>query len=121
MPPAGSLSEIEHYERADVHKGFECTLTENSHGEAPGWRVTTIFYSALHVVSAYLARQGMYPKDHPERGKMLAKDHKGRTISSSYETLQGWSKASRYELGGISDAQIAAAHLILAKIESALK
>ena len=33
----------------------------------PGWETTVLFYSALHYVDAFLATQGIHPRNHDSR------------------------------------------------------
>lgn len=62
------------------------------------WGVTTLFYSALHLVDAYLAqgRFGQHPKDHGERHVAIAASDFLSQIHSQYRELESRSREARY-------------------------
>src|SRR5690242_1671634 len=58
------------------------------------WEVTTIFYSALQLVDAYLLKIGQNPVDHWSRNNMVKSFL--NIINSDYRKLYGLSKKARY-------------------------
>ncbi len=57
------------------------------------WEVTTLFYSALHYVSAYLATLGHHPSSHHRRGTLV---NNLTTVWDEYQNLFLLSMAARY-------------------------
>lgn len=67
------------------------------------WQVTTIFYSALHLMNAYIVeRTGLHYRTHEDVNNALNCENKLSPIRLSeenylaYRKLQGWSRRSRY-------------------------
>ncbi|QDU72737.1 HEPN domain-containing protein [Mucisphaera calidilacus] len=72
----------------------------------PEWAVTVAFYAMLHLVQAYLMREGYCPDKHKIRSdalKRIAKDKRGkdrdriRTLIDYYKTLREASNHARYD------------------------
>ena len=57
------------------------------------WEVTTLFYSALHYVSAYLATLGHHPSSHHQRGVLV---NNLTAVWDEYQNLFLLSMAARY-------------------------
>jgi len=59
------------------------------------WGVTACFYAALHLVDAYLAREGIHPRNHAEREDWVRR--RLRPIQGNYRDLKRFSLRARYE------------------------
>ena len=60
----------------------------------PEWEITTLFYSALHYVNAFLATQGQSTNYHRERYDLLDSQ---TTLGKDYDTLFQRSMNARYD------------------------
>jgi len=67
------------------------------------WQAVALFYAALHLVDAYLAKQGIDPGSHGSRNNKVAKQLP--SVWSEYQDLYELSKTARYH----PDQQITAA------------
>jgi len=59
------------------------------------WGVTACFYTALHLVDAYLARLGIHPENHAEREYWIQRQL--RPIRGDYQNLKRFSLRTRYD------------------------
>jgi hypothetical protein len=64
----------------------------------PDWLVTAEFYTALHVVDAYLATNNIHPTTHTLRGQCIFTDLALRPIYREYQDLENLSRDVRYEV-----------------------
>ena len=116
------LTSPEHVQRAAAHADFEREVSSLvPHAEKPGWQVTVLYYVALHRVSAFLAKHGMHPDTHPGRRDCLKNRLKETATAATYDTLEMWSRESRYNYGGIKESQVESARTMLEKISTSLK
>jgi hypothetical protein len=60
------------------------------------WAVTTMFYSALHLVDAILAIDGIHPRSHMRRDGYFPRYARLRPIWIEYHDLEERSKDARY-------------------------
>ncbi|MGE5595758.1 MAG: hypothetical protein ACM3S1_06935 [Hyphomicrobiales bacterium] len=67
------------------------------------WRVTTLFYAALHLVDAYLAPLH-HPTNHQARTKIVASDQFLRLLFVQYRELESRSREARYDCLHFTDA-----------------
>jgi hypothetical protein len=59
------------------------------------WGVTACFYTALHLVDAYLSRLGIHPNNHAEREEHIRRHL--RPIWMDYRRLKRLSLRARYD------------------------
>lgn len=74
------------------------------------WEVITLFYSALHYLEAYLARNGIdypHPEKHGERKTEISKHSALDSIFANYLSLHDYSENARYNLTSYSEAEVA--------------
>ena len=62
-----------------------------------GWAVTCLFYSALHLVEAYLVQQGLMSGTHRERHVRMLREPNLVSLRSTYNLLKQESELARYE------------------------
>jgi hypothetical protein len=86
-------SETDHVLKAE-HNEFFVSQTDNPFFD---WKLTGIFYSALHYVDAYLATMGIHPPSHAIRLGHVRTDPKLTTIRRDYRELLNESRTARYE------------------------
>ncbi len=61
------------------------------------WEVATLFYSALHLVDAFVLKTGLpKPGDHFERNEIVRKNQSFQPIRKQYSSLYILSKSARY-------------------------
>lgn len=94
------------YERLDAN-----------HDDLADWKVTVIFYSALHRINYWLAvRTGQSPKNHFERKEMVEQELP--QVRKDYKSLYLMSMRARYCEGfRVSDSQRKHAAEVLDRIE----
>jgi len=103
-------SQAKHVEQAD--RNFQCSeaLANLNPVRFTDWEVTTLFYSALHYVEAYLAGSGIdypHPKKHSQRKDELANRSALDSIALNDRSLHDYSENARYELAMYSEAEVA--------------
>jgi len=83
-------------------------LTKKSRGFLD-WEITTLFYSALHLVDLQLAKMplggGIHPTSHSERRKDVGKNLDIVT-AKNYNILYLLSRKARYEESKISQSEV---------------
>lgn len=62
------------------------------------WLVTAEFYTALHVVDAYLANNDIHPDAHYLRGQYIFTDLALQPIYYAYQDLENLSRNARYDV-----------------------
>lgn len=61
------------------------------------WQIITLFYSAVHLVQAYLrARTTEYPQTHEERDRLIRNTAELRAIYQPYQELKRLAVTARY-------------------------
>jgi uncharacterized protein (UPF0332 family) len=73
-----------HYQKALYNEKFFHDIKQNY----TDWAITGIFYSALHLVDAFLARKKLYPKDHKERTNYVGKIPMSNYLNDSIKQHQ---------------------------------
>jgi uncharacterized protein YpmS len=89
--PTDHILQAEHNEAC--YKQLASTSTEFA-----DWQVTTLFYSALHYVDAYLASKGHSVTDHKMRNFLVSSESQLRALATEYIELFDRSLDSRYKL-----------------------
>ena len=70
------------------------------------WQVTTLFYSALHLVDAFLGDTlNRHPESHRDRGQFVVKLADLKPIAGQYLNLESRSRDARYGLIPITSTQ----------------
>lgn len=94
------LSEDEHFAQAEKNERLSrLLLSPGFPGETfHDWEVTTLFYSALHYVDAFLASKGIDAGSHRARISHVAKFAELKPIEMMYENLRLRSENARYDL-----------------------
>jgi len=70
------------------------------------WAITGYFYSALHLIDAFLATLDQHPKEHYRRDSYLARLSDLKAIYGNYRMLETESRRARYDLSSFSDGEI---------------
>jgi hypothetical protein len=92
MPPRDDhLAKAEHNERFAQHFDLATTPYRD-------WVVTSLFYSAVHYVEAYLATRGQHSTDHRVRDSQIYRDANLTQIYNEYNDLKNDSINARYYL-----------------------
>jgi hypothetical protein len=67
------------------------------------WEITTLFYSALHLIDAYIMKLGLQRRhDHPGRNQLVRTDPRFRPIWHEYNRLYILCRAVRYDRNAAS-------------------
>ena len=84
----------EHLDQAAHNEAFFASIEVATYSD---WAVTALFYSALHYVDAYLARQGHEdPGDHDMRDTLMRNYPVTRAVWNEYRRLKSFSRSARY-------------------------
>jgi hypothetical protein len=85
-----------HLAQASHNKDLIVYLTAANPG-FPDWVITVAFYSAIHLLEAFLAKQlGYHSKSHVTRDSALSKFSQLKPIYVDYSELKNTCWASRY-------------------------
>ena len=106
-------SESQHLQQADRNESCFQSLSGLNPSRFTEWEVITLFYSALHYVEAYLARNGHmfpHPKKHAERTSELLRHPDLDPIVENYLSLHDYSENARYETQSFSEAEVDMLH-----------
>ena len=92
-----------HFQKALYNEKFFHDIKQNY----TDWAITGIFYSALHLFDAFLARKKLYPKDHKERTNYVGKIKELKSLFHHYRSLYDYSVNARYNMikFSIADAE----------------
>ena len=84
-----------HSRQAKHNKAFltEFNLVQTAYSD---WAVTVMFYTALHLIEAYLATKGLHPADHGVRDNYLTRMTALKPIYRPYRELRHYSEKARY-------------------------
>jgi hypothetical protein len=94
----------EHLDQARRNEGFFSCIETPLYGD---WAATVLFYTALHYVDAYLARQGhVDPGDHDTRDNLMKDFPATRAIWREYCRLKNHSRSARYYAARFSKVDI---------------
>ena len=102
-------SRANHLARADKNERLSIAIAQPGifDERATEWEVTMLFYSALHLVDAYLDQsQGIHPVSHRNREWYVANVTQLRPIVRNYIDLYERSLDARYRLVSISADQV---------------
>jgi hypothetical protein len=93
-------SEASHRRAAEVNE----SLAANLLASRPEWAIVVGFYSALHLVDAFLARSSIHPGSHTERERLIALTQL-RPLYTDYRRLDRRSREARYDLRQFSSRE----------------
>lgn len=84
----------QHYSKALYNEKF----FEDIKHEYQDWAITGIFYSAIHLVEAFLAIKDIHVEDHKERARHLSLIKELKPLFGYYRALYDYSVNARYKL-----------------------
>jgi hypothetical protein len=107
----------DHLEKARHNESFVASFDISS---TPflDWAITGMFYSALHYLEAYFAKQGYHSPDHRTRDSTIQRDGNIRHLFVAYSELKNFSINARYSLKQFKASDVTATlqpHLELVK------
>ncbi|HUG15456.1 MAG TPA: hypothetical protein VMM78_10595 [Thermomicrobiales bacterium] len=107
--------------RAVAHR---LVLQDDEQDRSPEWCAVVAFYSAVHLVSTYLwERLLIEPRDHLERGRLVALTSDLKSCRGSYQRLRDIGFQARYvpefRISGDAATDLLASDL--AAVESAVR
>lgn len=85
-----------HLAKADANECLVNALDLNESTQVE-WAITFLFYSAVHLVEAYLAGKGRHSRDHTEREDEIARNAILQPIQTPYRRLRNLSRLARYD------------------------
>lgn len=84
----------QHLEQAQHNERFFSGIDTDTYSD---WAVIALFYSALHYVDAYLAKEGIVdPGGHDSRDEFVRRYPTTRAIWPQYRRLKSFSMSARY-------------------------
>ena len=104
-------SRANHLAQADSNERLSRAIAESGvfPERATDWEVTMLFYSALHLVDAFLDQaQGIHPVSHRNREWYVSNSTQLRPIVRNYIDLYERSLDARYRLVPITAGQVIA-------------
>ena len=75
--------------------------------EYADWGITVAFYTALHLLEAYLAGRKVHLHDHSTRNSAVAREARLRAVGRHYMTLYWESRHARYNCRVFRPADLA--------------
>jgi hypothetical protein len=115
----------EHDEQARRNEDFYRNDLGGSDATRPEWAMTALFYTAVHLIAAFMARQRPFlasrgvqklPRQHVERVALL--DRYWPTLAGLYRALEGWSRSARYDCARFSPEELKAAEKTVADVRA---
>ena len=106
-------AESQHLNQADRNESCFQSLSRLGPSRFTEWEVITLFYSALHHIEAYLARNGIdfpHPLKHAERRSEMVRHPDLDPILENYFSLHDYSEDARYNLVPFSESQVELLH-----------
>jgi len=92
----------DHFEQARQNLALAERLLDGGAGHPPSvqWAVTMAFYCAVHYMQGYLLNRGYDPRNHGERGALIASPSIGIPVDvqQAYFWLKNRSERARYRL-----------------------
>ena len=82
------------------------------------WKVTIIFYAAVHLIEAYLSQNGYHTESHKSRFNWINKIPSLKAIAIDYQTLYNYSIKSRYMCYHYKDDEVEVIRGLLDNIKS---
>ncbi len=95
--------QAQHLVAARTNTEFAKQLMEQ--GDHLDWAVVAVFYSALHWVDSFLARQQIHPLNHEDRDRYVRRTQL-RQIYNEYRRLRLSADESRYSLKPVTGEQV---------------
>jgi hypothetical protein len=92
----------DHLKKADYNEQF----FHDTKDSYPDWALTGMFYSALHLVDAYLAKKNLSVPDHKTRTNYIHKISDLRSFYDDYRILYDYSVNARYKMHTFSEENI---------------
>ena len=98
----------QHLQQARENYDFYFHRTDLTVGVDRQWAAVLLFYSALHLVDAFLAAQStpFHPGSHEIRDSCIARLRDLHPIARAYGTLQDRSKDARYRMRPFTQAEV---------------
>lgn len=90
-------NQADHLKKAQHNESFVKSFNLNS---TPflDWVITGMFYSALHYMEAYFAKQKFHSPDHRTRDSNIQRDSNLRKLFVAYSELKNFSVNARYAI-----------------------
>ena len=98
MPP----KEV-HLKQSNHNEEFYYLISPNQFTD---WAVVVLFYSALHIVDAFLAIHGIHPGSHERRVKLVNTMHDLKPIADEFMILKDESELARYNAKKFSETEV---------------
>lgn len=111
-------SETQHYEKYKHNKKIlDDDILANVYND---WKVTIIFYCAVHIIEKFFSKINMHNESHRKRHSAVNDFSLLKPIASKYQVLYMLSIKSRYNCLRINDTEVVKAKEILEDIEKAI-
>ena len=85
------------------------------------WKLTVIFYAAMHYVEAHLAKSlNMHLRSHTTRDGYVTREATLKKARTEYNHLKYYAYNARYEVSGFTATDVAAAQGYFAKLKAVI-
>ena len=111
-------TEAEHRKQAEHNRTFLNAIDKKAF---PDWWVTVAFYSAVHLIEAFLARQTPRPHSgsHTRRNNILKRQYDA--LWREYRPLYAFSRLARYRCYSVQPEHLTYVERRLGRLEDALR
>jgi len=110
----------EHVSKAVGNESFANAI-DTSNPTNIDWKLTVLFYAAMHYVEAYLAKSmAIHLRSHTTRDGYVTKELNLKRIRNEYNHLKFFGYNARYEISGFTAKDVTSALAYFATIKAAL-
>jgi hypothetical protein len=111
----------EHVKKADENEKLAATM-QPSNQASINWKLVILFYTALHYVEAYLAKQmNFHLRSHTTRDGWITKEANLRKVRTEYFHLKFFGYNARYEADSFTAKEVAEALTYLTKVKATIQ
>jgi hypothetical protein len=109
-----------HIQKAKDNEAFADTLSDSPQASL-NWKLVILFYAAIHLVEAYLAKTlNMDVKSHTTRDKYMEREASLRQIRNDYWHLKFYGYNARYEADQFTNQDVVKALGYFAQVKNAI-
>lgn len=113
-------TKAEHVKKATDNENFADGLDASTQASV-NWKLTVLFYTAVHYVEAYLAEHlNTHLRSHTTRDGYVAKEANLRKIRNQYSHLKFYGYNARYEVDQFTAQDVTDAQGDLAQVKGTL-
>jgi len=111
----------EHLNKISQNRDFLKEIVSASSSTADGWRITILFYNALHYIEAYFCSKGRSNQTHTSRASSIQSDPVISSLYRDYRSLENLSREARYDVTSFNSGDMRRAQAASLNIENSIK